>query len=58
MIVDVPHPLSGGMRLVACPIKQTERPAAIASATPTLGQHTDEVLASLASVEGANPADA
>jgi len=58
MIVDIPHPLFGGMRLVACPIKLTERPAAIVSAAPTLGQHTAEVLAGLASAERAKSADA
>ncbi len=47
MTVDVPHPLSGAVPLVASPIRLSDTPVAYRRPPPTLGQHTGEVLADL-----------
>ena len=49
MRIDLPHPLAaaGEVPLIANPIKMSETPVAYRNAPPTLGQHTDEVLAEL-----------
>ena len=41
------HPRLGNIRLVAQPARLSRTPAALKTATPELGQHTDEVLADL-----------
>jgi formyl-CoA transferase len=45
MVVEVPHPTIGNLRLCGVPIKYAETPATIRRPPPTLGQHTDELLA-------------
>ena len=45
MAVAMPHPLTDDLRLVASPMKLSATPVAYTRAPPTLGQHTDEVLA-------------
>lgn len=45
MRVTVPHPLNPELELVGNPIKLSRTPVEYRSAPPTLGQHTDEVLA-------------
>jgi crotonobetainyl-CoA:carnitine CoA-transferase CaiB-like acyl-CoA transferase len=45
MRIEVDHPTTGPMPLVANPIKMSETPVAYRKAPPTLGQHTDEILA-------------
>ena len=52
MRVDLPHPLSGTVPSVANPIKFSATPIAYGSAPPTLGQHTDDVLATLGGLSG------
>lgn len=47
MVLDVPHPTLGSVRLTGIPIKLSETPGEIKSAPPLLGQHTEEVLSSL-----------
>jgi crotonobetainyl-CoA:carnitine CoA-transferase CaiB-like acyl-CoA transferase len=49
MTVSLPHPRAGGgqVRLIANPIKFSETPVSYHRAPPTLGQHTDEVLAEM-----------
>ncbi|HEU4385220.1 MAG TPA: CaiB/BaiF CoA-transferase family protein [Anaeromyxobacteraceae bacterium] len=47
MRVELPHPLSGVVPLVASPIRLSGAPAPEASAPPLLGQHTGEVLRDL-----------
>jgi crotonobetainyl-CoA:carnitine CoA-transferase CaiB-like acyl-CoA transferase len=47
MRVDLPHSLSGSVPTVANPIRMSGSPIRYRSAPPTLGQHTDDVLASL-----------
>jgi crotonobetainyl-CoA:carnitine CoA-transferase CaiB-like acyl-CoA transferase len=44
MRVDLPHPLSGTVPLVANPIKMSVTPPTPTTAPPMLGQHTREVL--------------
>ncbi len=44
MRIDLPHPLSGSVPQVASPIKMSATPPQYATAPPTLGQHTREVL--------------
>ena len=44
MRVDLPHPLSGTVPSVPSPIKMSLTPPMAASAPPTLGQHSREVL--------------
>jgi len=44
MKIELPHPLSGAVPLVANPIKMSATPPQATSAPPTLGQHSREVL--------------
>jgi formyl-CoA transferase len=52
MIVDVDFPTRGTYQTVGCPIKLSDSPAEI-TRPPLLGEHTDEVLASLCGVDAA-----
>ena len=45
MVVEVEHGACGPLRLVNTPIKFSESRPGVRSAPPTLGQHTDELLA-------------
>jgi formyl-CoA transferase len=45
--IDVPHPLSGSVPLVANPIKFSRTPLAFDTPPPMLGQHTEEILRDL-----------
>lgn len=47
MQVDLPHPACGSVPGVASPVKFSHTPIEYNAAPPMLGQHTDEVLASL-----------
>ena len=47
MVVALDHPTAGRVRHIGVPVKLSETPGAIRRAAPTLGQHTDEVLAEL-----------
>jgi crotonobetainyl-CoA:carnitine CoA-transferase CaiB-like acyl-CoA transferase len=44
MRIDLPHPLSGSVPLVASPMKMSVTPPQPTSAPPTLGQHSREIL--------------
>jgi len=44
MIVEVPHPTIGTLRLVGIPIKYSETPGEVRLPPPLLGEHTNEVL--------------
>jgi crotonobetainyl-CoA:carnitine CoA-transferase CaiB-like acyl-CoA transferase len=45
--VDVPHPVSGTLPLVANPIKFSRTPLTFDAPPPLLGQHTEAVLRTL-----------
>jgi crotonobetainyl-CoA:carnitine CoA-transferase CaiB-like acyl-CoA transferase len=45
MVVDLPHPISGTVPLVANPLRLSETPVTYRSAPPPLGAQTHEVLA-------------
>lgn len=47
MRVNVPHPQNPDLQLVGSPIKLSRTPVTYTSAPPTLGQHTESVLAAL-----------
>ncbi|MEK7230302.1 MAG: CoA transferase [Candidatus Binatota bacterium] len=46
MVVEVPHPTAGTLRMAGLPVKFSGTPASIRLAPPLLGQHTAEVLRS------------
>ncbi|OGQ69817.1 MAG: formyl-CoA transferase [Deltaproteobacteria bacterium RIFCSPLOWO2_12_55_13] len=46
MVVEVPHPTAGTIRMAGLPVKFSGTPASIRLAPPLLGQHTAEVLRS------------
>ena len=47
MIAEVPHPTIGTLRLAGVPVKYSNTPGAVRLAPPLLGEHTDEILASV-----------
>jgi crotonobetainyl-CoA:carnitine CoA-transferase CaiB-like acyl-CoA transferase len=47
MTVEQVHPAWGVMRQVGVPFQLSETPASIRTPPPTLGEHTDEILAGL-----------
>lgn len=47
MVAELEHPTAGPMKVVGCPVRLTRTPASVRTAPPLLGQHTDDVLASL-----------
>ena len=47
MTVELPHPLTDALRLVASPMKLSATPVQYTLAPPLLGEHTDEVLDAL-----------
>ncbi|CAH0992346.1 Acetyl-CoA:oxalate CoA-transferase [Sinobacterium norvegicum] len=51
MKIDVAHPLNDSLTLVANPIKMSRTPAEYVLPPPMLGQHTEQVLAMLCSVD-------
>lgn len=44
MVVELPHPTMGAVRLLGLPVKFSETPGQVRLAPPLLGEHTDEVL--------------
>jgi crotonobetainyl-CoA:carnitine CoA-transferase CaiB-like acyl-CoA transferase len=53
MKATLPHPLGGSVDLVGSPIKYSTLPAQATTAPPTLGQHTDSVLAEVLGMDAA-----
>jgi len=47
MVVEVEHPKAGKVKLLGVPYKFSETPAEVRTAPPLLGQHTEQVLASM-----------
>ena len=44
MLVDIDHPVLGGLRLVGSPVHLSDAPLTIRHAPPRLGEHTEEVI--------------
>ncbi len=47
MVVEVPHPTAGSVKLVASPMKLSDTPCEVNRHPPLLGEHTEEVLREL-----------
>ncbi|KAH9811185.1 CoA-transferase family III [Teratosphaeria destructans] len=47
MVTEIEHPSCGSMKLVSPPVKFSDANPSIRTAPPTLGQHTDEILAEM-----------
>ena len=47
MVVEVPHPTLGSIKVSGVPIKLSDTPGAVSTAPPLLGQHTAEILTGL-----------
>ncbi len=47
MVVERPHPTLGTMKFTGFPVKLSETPAAFDRDPPAVGQHTEEILATL-----------
>ena len=47
LVLDVPHPGAGTVRVTGFPVKFSETPCAVFRPAPQLGEHTGEVLAEL-----------
>ena len=47
MVVEVEHPTVGKTKALGFPVKFSDTPVKVERASPLLGQHTDEILASL-----------
>ncbi len=44
MLVEMPHPVHGRVKLIGMPVKLSETPGAFRLPPPLLGEHTEEVL--------------
>lgn len=53
MLAEVEHPVAGTTRLPQFPVKLSQTPARINRPAPTLGQHTEEILAGLLGYDAA-----
>lgn len=47
MVVEIPHPTAGSVKLVASPMKFSDTPCTVDRHPPLLGEHTEEVLSEL-----------
>ena len=45
MVVEVEHPVAGTLKMLGSPLKLSAQPVSFRRPPPTLGQHTDQVLA-------------
>jgi crotonobetainyl-CoA:carnitine CoA-transferase CaiB-like acyl-CoA transferase len=45
MTIEIEHPTAGRIKNIGIPVKLSETPGVIRRPAPTLGQHTDEILA-------------
>ena len=45
MVPSQAHPTAGDVQCIGLPVKFTATPGGVRSPAPTLGQHTEEVLA-------------
>jgi crotonobetainyl-CoA:carnitine CoA-transferase CaiB-like acyl-CoA transferase len=58
MVVALDHPAAGPSRTLGIPVKLSATPGAVRRPAPLLGEHTEEVLAELATIEAAPLAQA
>jgi CoA:oxalate CoA-transferase len=56
MVMDIPHPGHGTVRMLGFPMKLSETPCRVRLPAPELGQHSDVVLAELGYTEAARAA--
>lgn len=47
MVIELKHPKAGSVKIANTPLKLSKTPAKIETASPLLGQHTEELLCSL-----------
>lgn len=47
MLLELVHPIAGKIKIPGSPVKLSDTPAAVKSPAPVLGQHNEEILASL-----------
>jgi formyl-CoA transferase len=47
MVIDVPHPSAGSVRMVASPLKIPTSPVKVRYPPPLLGEHTEQILCEL-----------
>jgi crotonobetainyl-CoA:carnitine CoA-transferase CaiB-like acyl-CoA transferase len=52
MVVDLEHPVCGSIKVTGIPTKLSKTPGKVSLPPPVLGQHTNEILASLDYAEG------
>jgi crotonobetainyl-CoA:carnitine CoA-transferase CaiB-like acyl-CoA transferase len=52
-LVEVEHPVAGRMKMVGAPVRLSATPGGVRTPSPTLGQHTDEVLREVLSLDDA-----
>ncbi len=52
-IVEVEHPRAGRMRMPGVPFRLSATPGAVRTPSPTLGQHTDEILGEMLGLDAA-----
>jgi crotonobetainyl-CoA:carnitine CoA-transferase CaiB-like acyl-CoA transferase len=53
MVQTLTHPIAGAIQALGVPIKLSDTPGQIRMPPPTLGQHTEEVLAGDLGLDGA-----
>lgn len=53
MLVNMNHPVAGPIKLVGIPVKLDKTPGKLNTPSPLLGQHTEEVLAGMLNLSGA-----
>ena len=56
MVVTVPHPTAGALRMLGTPFKLSESPTKPPTAPPLLGEHTEEVLRDVLGMDAASVA--
>ncbi|WP_417587353.1 CaiB/BaiF CoA transferase family protein [Pararhodobacter oceanensis] len=52
MVIEVPHPGRGAVRMLGFPVKLSETPCEAHLPAPELGQHNDEILGPLRGLQG------